>query len=187
MCRWRSWHRFRGECWREFPAVFRLHRNWCREAGAHSVALGTFGGRVPFTNILNACATGGSSLLSACKEIQSGASEIGLVVGFDKHDRGAFNARPSEYGLGDWYVEAVFMLTTQFFAAKIQKYMHDHRITTDTLARVVAKAYRNGALNLNAWRRTPGAEQPDDRVHARIRGTRHQRRNHIAEMSRVVR
>jgi len=109
---------------------------------------------VPFTNILNACATGGSSLLSACKEIQSGAAEIGLVVGFDKHDRGAFNAHPSEYGLGDWYGEAGFMLTTQFFAAKIQKYMHDHGITVDTLARVAEKAYRNGALNPNAWRRT---------------------------------
>ena len=110
---------------------------------------------MPFTNILNACATGGSSLLAACKEIQSGSSDIGLVVGFDKHDRGAFNASPSEYGLGDWYGEAGFMLTTQFFAAKIQKYMHDHGITSDTLARVAEKAYRNGALNPNAWRRTP--------------------------------
>jgi acetyl-CoA C-acetyltransferase len=110
---------------------------------------------VPFTNILNACATGGSSLLAACKEIQSGAAEIGLVVGFDKHDRGAFNAHPSEYGLGDWYGEAGFMLTTQFFAAKIQKYMHDHGISVDALARVADKAYRNGALNPNAWRRNP--------------------------------
>jgi acetyl-CoA C-acetyltransferase len=110
---------------------------------------------VPFTNILNACATGGSSLLSACKEIQSGAADIGLVVGFDKHDRGAFNAHPSEYGLGDWYGEAGFMLTTQFFAVKIQKYMHDYGITSDTLARVAEKAYRNGVLNPNAWRRTP--------------------------------
>ncbi len=50
---------------------------------------------IPFTNILNACATGGSSLLAACKEIQSGSAELGLVVGFDKHDRGAFNADPS--------------------------------------------------------------------------------------------
>lgn len=110
---------------------------------------------VPFTNILNACATGGSSLLAACKEIQSGASEVGLVVGFDKHDRGAFNAHPSEYGLGDWYGEAGFMLTTQFFAAKIQKYMHDYGVSSDTLARVAEKAYRNGTLNPNAWRRTP--------------------------------
>jgi len=110
---------------------------------------------VPFTNILNACATGGSSLLAACREILSGSAEIGLVVGFDKHDRGAFNADPSEYGLGAWYGEAGMMLTTQFFAMKLQKYMHDWSITTDALARVAAKAYENGALNPNAWRRTP--------------------------------
>ena len=110
---------------------------------------------VPFTNILNACATGGSSLLAACKEIQSGSAELGLVVGFDKHDRGAFNADPSEYALGPWYGEAGMMLTTQFFAMKLQKYMHDYGITVDALARVAEKAYENGALNPNAWRRTP--------------------------------
>jgi acetyl-CoA acetyltransferase len=109
----------------------------------------------PFTNILNACATGGSSLLAACKEILSGSADIGLVVGFDKHDRGAFNAHPSEYGLGDWYGETGLMLTTQFFAMKLQRYMHDHGISTDTLARVSEKAFENGALNPNAWRKTP--------------------------------
>jgi acetyl-CoA acetyltransferase len=109
---------------------------------------------VPFTNILNACATGSSSLLAACREILSGSADIGLVVGFDKHDRGAFNADPSEYGLGAWYGEAGMMLTTQFFATKLQKYMHDWSITSDALARVAHKAYENGALNPNAWRRT---------------------------------
>src|SRR3984893_3658496 len=76
---------------------------------------------VPFTNILNACETGGSSLLSACREIQSGAAENGLLVEIDKHDRGAFNPAPSEYALGDWYGEAGMMVTTQFFAMKLQR------------------------------------------------------------------
>jgi acetyl-CoA acetyltransferase len=110
---------------------------------------------LPFTNILNACATGGSSLLAASKELKSGEADLGLVVGFDKHSRGAFNASPSEYGLGDWYGEAGFMLTTQFFATKIQKYMHDFGITSEALAMVAEKAYDNGTLNENAWRRTP--------------------------------
>ena len=109
----------------------------------------------PFTNILNACATGGSSLLAACKDILSGSADMGLVVGFDKHDRGAFNAHPSEYGLGDWYGEAGLMVTTQFFAMKLKRYMHDHGISVDALARVAEKAFDNGALNPNAWRRTP--------------------------------
>jgi acetyl-CoA acetyltransferase len=122
-------------------------------AEAISNVLGLTG--LPFTNILNGCATGGSSLLAACKEIRSGDADVGLVVGFDKHARGAFNASPAEYGLDDWYGEAGMMVTTQFFAAKIQKYMHDYGITVDTLARVAEKAYLNGALNEHAWRRTP--------------------------------
>lgn len=112
---------------------------------------------IPFTNILNGCATGGSSLIAACREILSGAADIGLVVGFDKHDRGAFNAQPSEYGLGDWYGEAGMMVTTQFFAMKLQRYMHDYGISSDTLVRIAEKAYLNGALNPNAWRREPVA------------------------------
>jgi len=109
----------------------------------------------PFTNVLNACATGASALLAARNEILSGAADIGLVVGFDKHDRGAFNANPAEYGLGRWYGETGLMLTTQFFAAKLRRYMHDFGITPDCLARAAEKAYENGSLNPNAWRRTP--------------------------------
>ena len=108
---------------------------------------------MPFTNILNGCATGGGSLLAACKDIKSGEADIGVVVGFDKHDRGAFNAEPSEYGLGDWYGEIGMMVTTQFFATKIRRYQEDHGISSDCLARVAEKAYFNGYLNPNAWRR----------------------------------
>jgi len=110
---------------------------------------------MPFTNVLNGCATGGSALLAGCREIQSGAADLGLVAGFDKHDRGAFNASPAEYGLGAWYGEVGMMVTTQFFAMKLQRYMHLYNISVDTLARVAQKAYENGALNPNAWRRTP--------------------------------
>ncbi len=110
---------------------------------------------MPFTNVLNGCATGGSALLAGCREIQSGAAEVGIVVGFDKHDRGAFNASPAEYGLGAWYGEVGMMVTTQFFAMKLQRYMHEYNISADCLARVAEKAYQNGAANPNAWRGTP--------------------------------
>ena len=46
------------------------------------------------------------------------------------------------------------MVTTQFFAMKIQRYMREHGISPSTLAAVAAKAYRNGSLNPNLWRRT---------------------------------
>jgi acetyl-CoA acetyltransferase len=110
---------------------------------------------LPFTNVANGCATGGSSLMAARAAILSGEFDLGLVVGFDKHDRGAFNADPESLGIGAWYGEAGLMVTTQFFGMKIQRYMHLHGITPLALARVAEKAFRNGALNPNAWRRSP--------------------------------
>jgi len=115
---------------------------------------------LPFINVANGCATGGSSLMSAYAAIKSGEHDLGMVVGFDKHARGAFNANPADLGLGNWYGEVGLMLTTQFFAMKIQKYMHDYGISNETLALVAEKAFTNGALNPNAWRREPvSAEQ----------------------------
>jgi acetyl-CoA acetyltransferase len=101
----------------------------------------------------------GSSLSVACSLIGSGSHDVGVVVGFDKHQRGAFDPDPADWGLGAWYGETGLMLTTQFFAMKIQRYLHDHSVSRGVLAKVAAKAYRNGALNPNAWRRTPLTEE----------------------------
>ncbi|GAB3114102.1 thiolase family protein [Aestuariicella hydrocarbonica] len=106
-----------------------------------------------FTNIWNGCATGGSSLHAAYTAIKSGEYDMGVVVGFDKHPRGAFNPKPSDWGLDNWYGESGMMLTTQFFAMKTQRYMHDHGITNDALIRVAEKAFYNGSLTSTAWRR----------------------------------
>jgi acetyl-CoA C-acetyltransferase len=114
---------------------------------------------VPFINVKNGCATGGSALTTAHAMLASGAAEVALVVGFDKHPRGAFNPLPEEWGIGAWYGETGLMLTTQFFAMKIQRYMADHGITDSTLAKVAAKAFENGSRNPNAWRRTPLSEE----------------------------
>ena len=64
---------------------------------------------IPFINVANGCATGGSSLISAYNAIRSGEHEIGLVAGFDKHERGAFNADPEALGIGRWYGELGMM------------------------------------------------------------------------------
>ena len=114
---------------------------------------------LPFVNVWNGCATGGSALTMADATIRSGAFDLGVAVGFDKHPKGAFDADPETMGIGRWYGEAGMMVTTQFFAMKIQRYMREHGISPATLAKVAAKAYRNGSLNPNAWRRTPLAEE----------------------------
>ena len=110
---------------------------------------------LPFVNVANGCATGGSALAAARASIASGEFEIGMAVGFDKHDRGAFDPKPADWGLPEWYGDTGFMLTTQFFAMKIQRYMALNGISRTTLGRVAEKAFRNGTRADHAWRRSP--------------------------------
>jgi acetyl-CoA acetyltransferase len=114
---------------------------------------------LPFVNVWNGCATGGSALTMADRTIRSGVADLGLAIGFDKHPRGAFNVDPESLGIGAWYGQTGLMLTTQFFALKIQRYMGLHGITPSTLAKVAVKAFENGSQNPNAWRRTPMSEE----------------------------
>ena len=110
---------------------------------------------IQFTNVHNGCATGTAALAMAHGAIASGRYDVGMAIGFDKHPRGAFDPDPGFLGLGKWYGDVGLMLTTQFFAMKINRYMHSYGITSGTLAKVAAKNFRNGALNPNAWRRKP--------------------------------
>lgn len=114
---------------------------------------------VPFVNVKNGCATGGTALTTAIRSIESGAADLAVAVGFDKHPAGAFDVHPAQYSLDDWYGETGLMLTTQFFAMKIQRYCELFGISRSTLAKVSVKAFENGALNENAWRRTPFSEE----------------------------
>lgn len=113
---------------------------------------------VPFINVRNGCATGGSALTTAHAMLVAESAELALVVGFDKHPRGAFDPKPEEWGIGSWYGETGLMLTTQFFGMKIQRYLAEHDIDAGVLPKVAAKAFRNGSLNPNAWRRSPMTE-----------------------------
>ena len=110
---------------------------------------------IPFVNVRNGCATGASALLCAVNAIRGGMADVVLVVGFDKHPKGAFDPRPADWGLAEAYGREGLMVTTQFFGMKIQRYLHEHGISADTLALVAEKAYRNGSRNPDAWRRTP--------------------------------
>ncbi len=124
------------------------------DAGAADTLVSKLGQTgLQFINVANGCATGGSALISAYTAISSGAWEIGVAVGFDKHPRGAFAIDPESMGLGKWYGDVGLSLTTQFFGMKIQKYMYDYGITEDSLIRVAVKNFRNGSLNPNAWRK----------------------------------
>ncbi|HVX17372.1 MAG TPA: thiolase family protein [Acidimicrobiales bacterium] len=110
---------------------------------------------IPFMDVYNGCATAATALQLTADGIRSGNYEIGMAVGMDKHDAGAFTADPVHYGAPPWYGDVGHFLTTKFFGMKINRYMHDYGISHETLAQVAAKAYRNGELNPNAFRRKP--------------------------------
>jgi acetyl-CoA acetyltransferase len=131
------------------------------DGGQADVMVGALGPTgIPFINVLNGCATGAASLITARNMITAGMGDLGLVVGFDKHPRGAFAATDvTTWGVGSWYGEIGMFLNPQFFGLKAQRYLHDHRIPVETLAAVAEKAFANGELNPNAWRRKPLTRQ----------------------------
>ena len=110
---------------------------------------------IQFTNVVNGCATAGSALSAAVTAIRAGQCDLALAVGFDKHPAGMFSVQPEDWGLGGWFGETGMMVSTQFFAMKIRRYMHDWGITDDSLVRVAVKNFKNGSMSENAWRRTP--------------------------------
>jgi acetyl-CoA C-acetyltransferase len=114
---------------------------------------------IPFTNVFNACATAASAIQATANQISLGAHDLGVAVGLDKHPRGAFRVDPTLMNMPVWYGENGQYVTTKFFGMKINRYMHDHGIPVETLAKVAAKNFRNGSLNPNAFRRKPISEE----------------------------
>jgi acetyl-CoA acetyltransferase len=113
---------------------------------------------IPFINVLNACATAATAIQSCADSIRFGKYDIAIAVGMDKHPRGAFTDDPAKIALPQWYAESGQFVTTKFFGMKANRYLHDHGISQETLAKVAAKNFRNGALNPNAFRRKPISE-----------------------------
>jgi acetyl-CoA C-acetyltransferase len=110
---------------------------------------------IPFSKLFNGCATGGNLLLNVINAIRAGQADVGIAIGLDKHPKGAFSSGESmdSTGLPQWYGEVGLAVNPQFFAMKLQRYMHEHGISERTLTRTAVKAFANGALNPAAWRR----------------------------------
>ncbi len=108
---------------------------------------------LPFTSVRNGCATGALAMSAAASALRAGEGDLAVVVGFDKHERGPFASDPQSYGLAPWYARTGLMVTTQYFAMRTRRYLHEHDVDELTLARVAERASRGGAANPNAWRR----------------------------------
>ena len=116
---------------------------------------------ITFTNVFNACATAASAIQQTADTIRLGKYDIGIAIGLDKHPRGAFTDDPAKLALPQWYAENGQFVTTKFFGMKANHYLNKHGISQESLAKVAAKNFRNGALNPNAFRRKP---IPEDEI-----------------------
>ncbi|MBY8863575.1 thiolase family protein [Nocardia sp. CA2R105] len=110
---------------------------------------------IPVRGVFNGCATGGTSLQMAAEAIRHGEADVAMAIGMDKHPRGAFAADPSVAGLPSWYGQTGMFMTTHFFGTKATRYLYDHGVSTEALARIAAKNLRNGSITPHAWRRKP--------------------------------
>ena len=90
---------------------------------------------ITFTNVFNACATAASAIQQTADTIRLGKYDIGIAIGLDKHPRGAFTDDPAKLALPQWYAQNGQFVTTKFFGMKANKYLHDHNISQETLAR----------------------------------------------------
>src|SRR6201986_860697 len=114
---------------------------------------------IPFTNVFNACATAASAAKACADGIRLGDYDIGIAIGLDKHPRGAFTEDPALVGMPRWYAENGQHLTTKFFGRKATRSLQDPGIPKQTLGKVAAKNFRNGAMNPKAFRRKPISEE----------------------------
>ena len=110
---------------------------------------------IPFVTVKNGCATGAVAMMTARNGLIAEGTDIACVVGYDNHARGAFNASPARYGIGDWYGQTGMMVTTSYFALKIQRYLHDHGLDPRTLGYASEKAFDYASAHPYAWRRKP--------------------------------
>lgn len=110
---------------------------------------------IPVRAVFNGCATGGTTLQVAAQSIRLGEADIAVAIGMDKHPRGAFGGDTASVGLPSWYGQTGLFLTTHFFGMKINRYMHRHGISQETLAKVAAKNLHNGSITPEAWRQKP--------------------------------
>ena len=107
---------------------------------------------VPTTRVENACASGGFALRAAVRSLESGATDLTLVVGLEKMTDLASARRRYWLGVsGDTEWERLAGLTfAGVYGLIASRYLAEHRLGPEVLAEVAVKNHANGALNPKA-------------------------------------
>lgn len=99
---------------------------------------------MPVVNCENACSSGGTAFREAWHAIAQGQWDCALVLGIDKLTALGGGVLPGQPD--DWDVN-VGLTMPALYAMRAGRYMHEHKVTTEQLAKVAVKAHKHGALN----------------------------------------
>ena len=99
---------------------------------------------LPVVNCENACSSGGTAFREAWHAIGQGQWDCALVVGIDKLTSLGGGVLPGQPD--DWDVN-VGLTMPALYAMRAGRYMYEHGITAEDLAKVAVKAHKHGALN----------------------------------------
>lgn len=102
---------------------------------------------IPNINVENACSSSSGAFREAWVAVASGLYDAVLVVGVEKLTKFGGGALPLEPE--DWEVGRG-MIMPALYAMRAQRYMHEHGVTAEQLAKVSVKAHDHGALNEDA-------------------------------------
>jgi acetyl-CoA acetyltransferase len=99
-----------------------------------------------------ACGGGAAGLRQAVMMVETGEVDIALAFGVEKIGKGFM---PPHVLYDDWQCQMGMTQNPQYWALNAMRHMHDYGTTELQIAKVAAKAKRNGALNPKAHFQVP--------------------------------
>jgi len=103
-------------------------------------------------DVEGACGAALAGVRQAKLMVESGQVDIALAFGVEKIGKGFM---PPTILYDDWQCQMGLTQNPQYWALNARRHMHDHGTTAMHMAKVAAKAKRNGALNPKAFFRKP--------------------------------
>lgn len=102
---------------------------------------------VPIVDVEAACASGGAAMRQAILAVQSGQSDLGLVLGVEKMPRGFMD--PSMI-YSPWQIELGLSLNPSYWSLRARRHMHEYGTTDEQIAQVAYKNHKNSVHNPNS-------------------------------------
>jgi acetyl-CoA C-acetyltransferase len=103
-------------------------------------------------DVEGACGAAAAGLRLAVSMVETGQYDVVLAFGVEKMPKGFM---PPGQLYDDWQCMMGLTQNPQYWALNAKRHMYEYGTTEEQIAKIAAKAKRNGALNPNALFRTP--------------------------------